>query len=256
MGVKVMKSAGVPVRTTRILVIDPSERVWDEEIFAYLGLCEVTRASDSAEGVGHFAHNLFDFSILCMDDQKQCIDIIRFFKSVRSTFPVIVLSDHPSEEFIIASLRADAWDFFKEPADRADIIDSVRQALRFQYAGGWGDETVNPIWRALHYINQHFTDYISVVETAKECGMSLSCFQRAFKKEIGMTFCKYVNMLRIARARRLLQDNHRSMSEIAFACGFSNQYHFTRTFKKLMKTPPRTYRKSLFLQRSPKSNLV
>jgi AraC family transcriptional regulator len=94
---------------------------------------------------------------------------------------------------------------------------------------------------------------LSLEETAKECGMSLSCFQRAFKREIGMTFCKYVNMLRIARAKRLLHDNHRSMSQIAFDCGFSNQYHVTRTFKKLINTPPRSFRKALFPEVSPKT---
>jgi AraC-like DNA-binding protein len=42
------------------------------------------------------------------------------------------------------------------------------------------------------------------------------------------------------------------MSEIAFACGYTNQYHFTRTFKKLMNTPPRSFRKSSFPEPAPK----
>jgi len=83
--------------------------------------------------------------------------------------------------------------------------------------------------------------------------MSISCFQRAFKREVGITFNKYVNSIRISKARHLLHDNHKSMSEIAFACGFTNQYHFTRTFKKLMNTPPRTFRKSLSPEPSPKT---
>jgi AraC-like DNA-binding protein len=250
--VEIMNSARSPVRTALILVIDPTERKWDPGVFASLGPCVVVCASDPAEGVGHFVHNPFDVSILCLNDENQCIDILRFFKSVKPSFPVIVLADHPSEDFIIASLRADAWDFFKEPADRADIINSVRQALQFQCAGEWRDKTVHPIWRALHYINEHLTDHLSVLETAKECGMSISSFQRAFKREVGMTFCKYVNMLRIARARRLLHDNHRSMSEIAFDCGFSNQYHFTRTFKRFSNMPPRSFRKTLSPEPAPR----
>ena len=82
--------------------------------------------------------------------------------------------------------------------------------------------------------------------------MSVSCFQRAFKQEVGITFNKYVNSLRISKARRLLHENHKSMSEIAFACGYTNQYHFTRTFKKLMNTPPRSFRKSCFPEPAPK----
>jgi YesN/AraC family two-component response regulator len=63
--------------------------------------------------------------------------------------------------------------------------------------------------------------------------------------EVGITFNKYVNSLRISRARQLLHEYNKSMSEIAFACGYTNQYHFTRTFKKLMNTPPSSFRKSL-----------
>lgn len=240
-----MNSTRIPVRTALILVIDPSERKWDTGVFASLGPCEVVCAADPAEGVGHFIHNVFDAAILCMNDQKQCIDVIRFFKSARPSFPIIVISDHSSEDFVITALRADAWDFFKEPAQRNDIADSVRQALQYQHAGDWGDGDGNPIWRALHYVNEHLAEHITLAETAKKCGMSLSCFQRSFKREVGMTFCKYVNMLRIAKARQLLHNNHRSMSDVAFACGYTNQYHFTRTFKKLMKAPPRSFRKSL-----------
>jgi len=240
-----MNSARIPVRTALILVIDPSERKWAPGIFASLGPCEVVRAADPAEGVGHFIHNAFDVSILCLNDQKQCIDIIRFFKSARPSFPIIVISDHSSEEFVISALRADAWDFFKEPAEKADIIDSVRQALQFIFDGRWANENNHPIWRAIKYINEHLTDHITLEETARECGMSLSCFQRAFKREVRMTFNKYVNSLRISKARRLLHENNNTMSEIAFACGYTNQYHFTRTFKRFLNMPPRSFRKSL-----------
>ena len=239
-----MNSAWIPVRTALILVIDPSERKWDTGVFASLGPCEVVSSTDPAEGVGHFVHNLFDLSILCMDDQKQCLDIIRLFKTARPAHPVIVISKNSSEEFIISVLRSDAWDFFKEPADRSDIVASVRQALYFMYEGRGAEETENPIWRALSYINEHLRDQICLEETARKCGMSVSCFQRAFKQEVGITFNKYVNSLRISKARRLLHENNKSMSEIAFACGYTNQYHFTRTFRKLMNTPPRSFRKS------------
>jgi AraC-like DNA-binding protein len=247
-----MNSARIPIRTTLILVIDPSERKWDAGVFASLGPCEVVSATDPAEGVGHFIHNLFDMSILCMDDQKHCLDIIRLFKTARPSHPIIVISKNSSEEFIISALRLDAWDFFKEPTENLDIVDSVRYALYFKYDGRSADETQNPIWRALKYIDEHLGDQISLEETARKCGMSVSCFQRAFKQEVGITFNKYINSLRISKARRLLHENHKSMSEIAFACGYTNQYHFTRTFKKLMNTPPRSFRKSSFPEPAPK----
>jgi len=95
--------------------------------------------------------------------------------------------------------------------------------LQFKYDGRWAGEAENPIWRALKYINEHLTGQLSLEDTARKCGMSLSCFQRAFKQEVGITFNKYVNSLRICKARQLLHENNKTMSEIAFACGYTNQ---------------------------------
>lgn len=82
------------------------------------------------------------------------------------------------------------------------------------------------------------TGHISLEEAALKCGMSLSCFQRVFTREVGMTFNKYVNSLRISKARQLLHENNKTMSEFAYVCGHTNQYHFTRTFKRLMNISP------------------
>jgi transcriptional regulator GlxA family with amidase domain len=75
--------------------------------------------------------------------------------------------------------------------------------------------------------------------------MSVSCFTRTFRREMEETFIPYVNKLRVAKAIRLLEESNLSMSEIAFECGFTNQYHFTRVFKKLTRTPPRESRRRL-----------
>jgi transcriptional regulator GlxA family with amidase domain len=75
--------------------------------------------------------------------------------------------------------------------------------------------------------------------------MSVSCFSRTFRREMEETFVPYVNKLRVAKAIRHLEESNLSMSEIAFECGFTNQYHFTRVFKKLARMPPREFRRHL-----------
>jgi transcriptional regulator GlxA family with amidase domain len=75
--------------------------------------------------------------------------------------------------------------------------------------------------------------------------MSVSCFARTFRREMEETFVPYVNKLRVAKAIRFLEESDLSMSEIAFECGFTNQYHFTRIFKRITRMPPRECRKYL-----------
>ncbi len=247
-----MSAFNAPARTVKVLVIDPSDRKWEPSLFATVGPCDIVRASDPAEGVTHFVRDAFDIAILCVAGQEPCMHIIQFFKSAYPAIPIIVLADQASEEFVIAALRADAWDFFKEPANQAQIVDSVRQALRSTKDRFFiGSES--PVWKTLKYVDDHLAEPISLGEAAGLCEMSVSSFQRSFKREVGLSFNKYVNTLRISKARQLLHDRRRSISDIARACGFTNPYHFSRTFKKLTSASPRSFRKSFTLEPVPKS---
>lgn len=247
-----MTAYHTPARNVRILVIDSSDRIWDSSLFATVGSCEVVRTSDPAEGVAHFVRNAFDIAIQCVSEQEQCVDIIQLFKSASPAIPIIVIADHASEDFVLSVLRADAWDFFKEPANQVQIVDSVRQALlstKDQFFVG----SDSPIWKTLQYVDEHLAEQIALGKAASLCDMSVSSFQRSFKRELGLSFNKYVNSLRISKARQLLHDRRRSISDIARACGFTNPYHFSRTFKKLTNASPRSFRKSLAPKPSPKS---
>jgi len=64
---------------------------------------------------------------------------------------------------------------------------------------------------------------------------------RAFHRHIGCTISEYVRRARVARAQVLLSKGEHSISEIALACGFCDQSHFTTTFRRLAGAPPQRY---------------
>jgi len=78
--------------------------------------------------------------------------------------------------------------------------------------------------------------------------MSLSSFVRLFKKRTGMTFVDYMHGIRMAAACRLLRDPDLSLLQISMACGYNNQSHFNRVFKKCLGVAPGVYKKSLMKQ--------
>ena len=86
---------------------------------------------------------------------------------------------------------------------------------------------------------------LSLEALAKESGYSPIHFSRMFQAATGHTPHNYVVRLRVERARELLANPSRSLSEIAFACGFSSHSHMTRTFHELVGTTPSMYRRSL-----------
>ncbi len=98
--------------------------------------------------------------------------------------------------------------------------------------------------RVLEYINQHYTDNISLAETAHAVGLSKSYLSDIFKKEIGITFLSYITNLRIEKAKLLLSDSNMKMYEISDAVGFQDYTYFSQIFKKKVGMTLSDYRKT------------
>lgn len=85
---------------------------------------------------------------------------------------------------------------------------------------------------------------LRVDELAGVVRVSRSHFSRAFKKTFHQPFSRYVMVLRLERARRLLAGTDLSISEIALACGLADQSHLTRLFHRQYGAPPSAWRRA------------
>jgi AraC family transcriptional regulator len=94
----------------------------------------------------------------------------------------------------------------------------------------------------LDYIHSHLDRDLSLETLANLANMSKYHFIYLFKRSKGMTPHQYVIQQRIQRAQELLRDRKLAISEIGLACGFANQSHFTRLFRKHMGIAPKAYR--------------
>ncbi len=98
------------------------------------------------------------------------------------------------------------------------------------------------IARAMDYIEAHLGEDLSVAAIARAAAMSPSWFQSAFRAVTGRPVFAYVRERRLERARILLADPRLSLSQIAFACGFSSHSHMTRLFTARYGVSPRNMR--------------
>ena len=110
------------------------------------------------------------------------------------------------------------------------------------YKGGLASR---PLMRVIEYINEHLRDELSLVELSKIAKLSPHHFAAAFKASTGISPHDYVIERRIDRARDLLRQKDKTISEIALAVGFSNQSHLTANFRRTMGMTPRKFRQSL-----------
>lgn len=98
----------------------------------------------------------------------------------------------------------------------------------------------------LAYIDAHLTEGdLSLNTMADRTELSTYYFARQFKQSTGYAPHKYVIHQRLKKAKRLLKQRRLSISQVAFECGFSNQSHFGRAFRKEVGTTPKRYRESL-----------
>ena len=83
---------------------------------------------------------------------------------------------------------------------------------------------------------------ITVAEAAAFCHMSKPHFARVFRQTTGVSTMKFLQQIRIERAKELLDFTDSSVAEIAQSCGFQDQNYFARVFKQVTGGSPVRYR--------------
>ncbi len=93
------------------------------------------------------------------------------------------------------------------------------------------------------YINDHFSEDLTLEETALSAGFSKFHFSRLFKQFTGRTFYRYVNLKRIEYAERLLIQPGFTVTDVAIRSGYSSLPAFVRMFKMIKNCTPTEFRK-------------
>jgi AraC-like DNA-binding protein len=99
--------------------------------------------------------------------------------------------------------------------------------------------------KILYYLNQSFTQKITLSELSARFNMNQTALCRYFKEKTGIPLIGYVNKLRVGYACKLLHDRNLPISQICEICGFNNLSNFNRVFKSITKHTPTVYAKNL-----------
>ena len=99
--------------------------------------------------------------------------------------------------------------------------------------------------KVLDFIEANLGKHITLADIASAAAMSPYHFTRAFRTTMGITPVRFVWARRVVMAKTMLRDKRMPIAEVAFACGFGDQSHFTTAFRMGTGATPAQYRKAI-----------
>ena len=97
--------------------------------------------------------------------------------------------------------------------------------------------------RARMYIRDHFLDITSLRDVADHIGISLDYLRHVFRDRYGVSLLRWLNEVRIERARELLAHSRLSQKRIAKLCGFGTESYFGARFREAVGSSPGVFRR-------------
>ena len=97
---------------------------------------------------------------------------------------------------------------------------------------------------AVEYINANLASKLTLAEIAKVVCLSKSHFSRAFKVSHGVSPWVYIIRARVERAKQMIGATREPLSQIPSACGFADQPHLCKTFRRWVGVSPGIWRRA------------
>lgn len=141
-----------------------------------------------------------------------------------------------AHEELIARLRrivVEGWSDLRAAA-RVAPVDTVPDARR-----------MIPIEKMTRYIGENGHQPVRVEEVARAAGLNPHYAMQLFKRAVGMTVKQAITRQRLDAARSMLIASDRSVTAIAFDCGFASLSSFYEAFNKRFATSPAHFRRSI-----------
>lgn len=125
--------------------------------------------------------------------------------------------------------------------ERGAVI-GIAGVMRLYDHAGDAPGAYQRLTQACEFVLANYGQPIAIADLAKRANLSASQLQREFRRLFGMNPGDYILRVRLLMARRQLEESTAPVGQIALDCGFYDQSHFTRAFRKAIGLRPLEYR--------------
>lgn len=246
----------------KVLIVDD-----DEEIREYLKqeLKEVYKVITASNGVEGFIIAVSELPDLIISDvvmpEMDGFKLVAKLKGNTNVghIPIILLTSKTEHEDRINALEKGADAYLTKPFNTEELLVTVnnliigRKKLKSKFSGVQDQEDKMKtiefkssdellMERIMYHINENIEDSeFNVGILASQIGLSRVQLHRKLKELTGLSSGDFIRNIRLKQASNLLKNKKMNVSQVAYAVGFSNQTHFSTTFKKFYGVSPSEY---------------
>ncbi len=232
----------------RILLVDDHAAFRNEFIscFEEYDIIEACSGEEALEILSE--PNCIDLVIL--DVNMPGINGIQVLEKIRKTTPgigIIIQTGYGSKEVILKALRGKADDYIEKPLNADTTRKTIEKILEIRR--GLPDIDIcsrkDKIERVKHFVQRNCFKQISLKDATGVVHISPKYLSRIFRQETGMAFHDYVLLLKMEKAKELLEKTSLNVDQISYKLGYANSESFTRQFKKRTRFTPSGCRKKI-----------
>lgn len=218
--------------------------------------CEVAGTAEDAVSGAELIRELRPH-IVFTDIRMPGQDGLTMLAGLRSEFPdmqVSVLTGYRDFSYAQEAIRLGVTRFLLKPSKLNEIKEALSamtdrlRALPAETAEENSDSQQAGhylVRRAFAYMQQHFTEKLTLSEVADACYVSQWHLSKLLNRYAGKSFNDILNSLRVEEAKRLLADPSLRIGDIGEMVGYADPAHFAKVFKKLTDMSANEYRSHL-----------
>ncbi len=212
------------------------EHVWEQHECESKNIREITIQFSSDLFFDNFIHkNQFDSIRRMLERAKKGISFP--MEGIMKVFPMLdTLASEKEGFYSVIKFLSILYEL--------SLIENTQTLASSSFAKIDDSSDSRRVRKIYEYINEHYTDQITLDELANLIGMTPAALSRFFKLRSGRTISDYIIDIRLGNATRLLVNTTNSVSEICYECGFNNLSNFNRIFKRKKECSPTEFREN------------
>lgn len=231
-----------------ILLMQSLARHIEELDMGFKVVCQLTNGEEALKAL-----RTENIHLVITDIRMPVMDGLQLAREIHHRYPnikTVILSGYAEFDYAREALSQGVVDYLLKPVVTEQLeatLNKVKLELGKIYeleedTSLSGHNAAQIVEYATLYLREHYMDDVDLSAFSQKLGFSSAYLTKLFNKHKGCTPLKYLTDIRIHQAKDLLLNTDLTIREIGEKVGYPDQFHFSKTFRKVAGVSPSAFR--------------